>query len=94
MPLVTITCQEDWYPKSPPGDEPVGTVLTRLTINLVYDLAAFIGSNVAGLGLDLTTTENDVQVDLREFHWNARNTPQIGVLIQFTEPPTPSVTRS
>lgn len=86
MPLITITCSSEYYPRDDIlGLEP--TPEQALVIGLADGLPSLININAAGLGLNPgDTPENDVRIDIRKFHSRAVNAPDIQIQVQFTEP--------
>ena len=75
MPLVTLKCQEKWYPTGPHG--------------VAYELGEFMPillvRNGDKLLLDPDTDPQDVQVDFQRFDKLSINTVDMWILIVFTE---------
>lgn len=87
MPLVTVTCSNEFYP---PDREPADQALTdaqRVVVEFVKALPGLIAANAVRLGLDPDKTPEDgVQVDIKSFHSYAVNVPDLWFHVWFAEP--------
>lgn len=85
MPLVTLTCSEQYYPPDEKVEVQVPSVTSMHTIQLAQDLPVMIIARREELGLEDDTPVEAVQVDIKKFHTYARNTVDIWTLVQLTE---------
>jgi len=86
MPLVTLTCRRGFYPR----DDFTGLTepaAQAFVVKLAKALPSSIAQNAISLGLDpANTPEEGIQVDIKKFHHEAVNAPDIWIHVQFTEP--------
>lgn len=82
MPIVTITCSDNFYPADVTG---VGGADAQQAIRLAQALPALIISRAEDLYLAADTPEEAVQVDFQKFHRLAVNKPDLWFRIELTE---------
>ena len=90
MPLVTLTCSKSYYPVDDESVEPVNHA--KLVVDLAQALPWLLSSNQDRLGIGQIPDEA-VQVDIHKFHFAAVNTPDLWILMEFTENPDDKETR-
>ena len=82
MPLIQITSQHRYYPAAQRGS---GTISQMLTADLARALPELFVSKSDKLHMEPGTLEAGVQVTHQKFHGQDVNTPDIWVLVQFSE---------
>ena len=83
MPLITLTTKADWHP----FDGRRGNDFARPAMIAMFAeaLPALFVANILDLHMDANTPEAGVQVTHRNFHHRDVNTPDMWILIEFSE---------
>ncbi len=85
MPLVTITCSDQWFPTDSSHHDIIRNQREVVVLRLAAELPKLICAEANELCLDVDTPEEVVQVDLRKFHVSAINAPDLWFRIELTE---------